>query len=302
MENPKSQKIRAAIFDWLNKLVFKYPDKVIPASELISGCFVDGEQIVLSGAQGIWKPKQLEYPISIKSVSDSIYDDTQIDDNLIHYKYRGTDPYFYVNVGLRECMNQKIPLVYLHQVVKGKYLVEWPVFIVADDPKNLTFTVEANTHQINYGVQSQPDIIQEPDELQRRYATREMIQRLHQGTFRERVLEAYHEHCAMCNLKHRELLDAAHIIPDNKGGKPVVPNGLSLCKIHHAAFDQNIIGITPDYQIQVREDILQEIDGPMLKHGIQEMHGNKLILPRSKSLQPNKDWLAERFENFKKIV
>jgi putative restriction endonuclease len=81
-----------------------------------------------------------------------------------------------------------------------------------------------------------------------------------------------------------------------------VQNGLSLCKIHHAAFDNNIIGITPDYQIQVREDILQEIDGPMLKHGIHEMHGNNLILPRSSSLRPNKDWLAERFKNFKKIV
>ncbi|QGY43201.1 restriction endonuclease [Maribellus comscasis] len=299
MENLKSQNIRSAVFNWLNSLVFKYPDKVIPSKELTHGCIINGERIVLSGAQGIWKPKQLEYPISIKSVSDSIYDDVHLEDNLIHYKYRGTNPNFYVNVGLRECMNQKIPLVYLHQVVKGKYLVEWPVFIVADDPRNLTFTVEANAHQIDFN--SHLDITEEPNELERKYATRQMIQRLHQGTFRERVLEAYHEHCAMCNLKHRELLDAAHIIPDNKGGKPVVPNGLSLCKIHHAAFDQNIIGITPDYQMHVREDILSEIDGPMLKHGIQEMHGNKLILPRSSSLQPNKAWLEERFDAFKRI-
>ena len=82
----------------------------------------------------------------------------------------------------------------------------------------------------------------------------------------------------------------------------IVQNGLSLCKIHHAAFDQNIIGITPDCQIHVREDILREIDGPMLKHGIQEMHGNKLILPRSFSLQPKKEWLEERFIQFKKII
>ena len=300
MESPKSQKIRAKVFEWLNTLAFKYPDKVIPARELISGCIVDGERIVLAGAQGIWKPKQLEYPISIKAVADSIYDDAQIDENLIHYKYRGTDPNLYVNVGLRECMHQRIPLVYLHQIVKGKYLVEWPVFIVADNPKNLTFTVEANSNQI--GLSSEPNITEEPNEIQRRYATRQMIQRLHQGTFREKVLGAYREHCAICRLKHRNLLDAAHIIPDNQGGLPVVQNGLSLCKIHHAAFDNNIIGITPDYQIQVREDILQEIDGPMLKHGIQEMHGNKLILPRSTQLQPNKEWLEERYIIFTSVV
>jgi len=297
MESPKSQRIRAAVFDWLNKLAFKYPDKVIPSKELTEGCIVDGERIVLSGAQGIWKPKQLQYPISIKSVTDSIYQDAQLDNNLIHYKYRGTDPHFYVNVGLRECMNQKIPLVYLHQITKGKYIVEWPVFIVADDPRSLTFTVEAQSELNQIG---SDNVAKEPNDLERRYATRQMIQRLHQGTFRERVLEAYREHCAICKLKHRELLDAAHIISDNNGGLPVVQNGLSLCKIHHAAFDQNIIGITPDYHVHVREDILQEIDGPMLKHGIQEMHGNKLILPRSVSMQPKKEWLEERFTIFKR--
>lgn len=299
MENPKSQKIRFSVFEWLNSLVFKYPDRVIPSRELTHNCIINDERIILSGAQGIWKPKQLEYPISIKSVSDSIYEDTHLDNNLIHYKYRGEDPNFHVNVGLRECMKQKIPLVYLHQVTKGKYLLEWPVFIVADNPKSLTFTVETQTN--TYGLNTNLNIVEEPDDLERHYATRQMIQRLHQGTFREKVLEAYREHCAICSLKHRELLDAAHIIADKDGGRPVVQNGLSLCKIHHAAFDQNILGISPDYQIHVREDILHEVDGPMLKHGIQEMHGNKLILPRSIANQPNKDWLAERYSAFRKI-
>ena len=298
MENPKSQKLRLKIFDWLNSLKFKYPDQVIPSRELTHNCIIDNERIVLSGAQGIWKPKQLDYPISIKSVSDSIYEDTQLDDNLIHYKYRGTDPNFYVNVGLRECMHQNIPLVYLHQITKGKYLVEWPVYIVGDNPRTLTFTVEAQSGFYQTGTNN---VVEEPNELERRYATRQMIQRLHQGTFREKVLHAYREHCAICRLKHRELLDAAHIIPDNKGGRPVVQNGLSLCKIHHAAFDQNIIGITPNYQIQVREDILQEVDGPMLKHGIQEMHGNKILIPRISTDRPNQEWLEVRFETFKNI-
>ena len=95
-----------------------------------------------------------------------------------------------------------------------EYLAQWPVFIVFDDIKNLSFIVEADVK-----VYQQPEASIEDNhanELERRYATRQMIQRLHQGTFRERVLEAYREHCAICNLKHRELLDAAHIISDSR--------------------------------------------------------------------------------------
>jgi putative restriction endonuclease len=78
-----------------------------------------------------------------------------------------------------------------------------------------------------------------------------------------------------------------------------VNNGLALCKIHHAAFDQHIIGVTPDYQIKVKEDVLREKDGPMLKHGIQELQDQKLILPKSKKAWPNQEFLEHRFNKFR---
>jgi len=110
---------------------------------------------------------------------------------------------------------------------------------------------------------------------------------------------AYHEQCALCRLKHRELLDAAHIIPDSDPyGEPVITNGLSLCKLHHAAFDGNFIGISPDYIITVREDLLHEQDGPMLKHGLQGMHGQKIILPKDKGHWPSREGLEERYSKF----
>ena len=43
-------------------------------------------------------------------------------------------------------------------------------------------------------------------------------------------------------------------------GKSTIENGLSLCKLHHSAYDAFIIGVTPDYVIQVRADILEEKD------------------------------------------
>jgi len=113
------------------------------------------------------------------------------------------------------------------------------------------------------------------------------------------VLRAYRECCAICRLRHRELLDATHILPDkHPQGDPVVSNGLSLCKLHHAAYDRHILGIRPDCRIDVRMDILEEIDGPMLLHGLQGFQGQPLILPRQSKDQPNREYLAERYELF----
>lgn len=97
------------------------------------------------------------------------------------------------------------------------------------------------------------------------YITATVRQRLHQRTFRERVMQACGEQCSLCRLRHGELLDAAHIIPDGRpGGDPIVQNGLALCKLHHAAFDRRFLGIRPDYMVEVRRDLLEENDGPML--------------------------------------
>jgi predicted restriction endonuclease len=64
-------------------------------------------------------------------------------------------------------------------------------------------------------------------------------QRLHQASFREAVITAYNGRCALSGLPEPLLLDAAHIVADRHEqlGQPVVPHGIPLSKIHHAAFD-----------------------------------------------------------------
>jgi putative restriction endonuclease len=124
--------------------------------------------------------------------------------------------------------------------------------------------------------------------------------RLHQQQFRRMVLKAYREQCAICQLRHVELLDAAHILPDSDPrGEPVVSNGLGMCKIHHSAYDAQILGIDPDARVHIRVDVLQEVDGPMLRYGLQAVHGSQLQLPRKEKLKPNRDFLAERYERFR---
>ncbi len=77
-----------------------------------------------------------------------------------------------------------------------------------------------------------------------------------------------------------------------------MPNGLSMCKIHHAGYDRNILGIRPDLRIDERADVLLEVDGPMLRHGLQEMAGRVLDTPHSTAARPNRVSLEERYEAF----
>ncbi len=104
----------------------------------------------------------------------------------------------------------------------------------------------------------------------------------------------------MCHLS---LLDASHILDDRHiMGQPVVPNGLALCKIHHAALDQNIIGVSPDFRISIREDVLAEIDGPMLKHGIQALDGQRLTVPRQRAAASSRERLQIRYSQFRAVA
>jgi putative restriction endonuclease len=82
-------------------------------------------------------------------------------------------------------------------------------------------------------------------------------------------------------------------------GRPEVPNGLSLCKIHHGAYDTEILGVDPDFKVHIRGDVLDEKDGPMLLHGLQELHGSRIGVPKAERLRPNGDYLAERFGRFR---
>ena len=79
----------------------------------------------------------------------------------------------------------------------------------------------------------------------------------------------------------------------------MVPNGLALCKLHHSAYDRNILGVRPDLVVEVQQRILDEIDGPMLRHGLQEMAGVRLTIPRSRDAQPDRARLTERYAEFR---
>jgi putative restriction endonuclease len=82
----------------------------------------------------------------------------------------------------------------------------------------------------------------------------------------------------------------------------VVKNGICLSRIHHRAFDSNLIGVTPDYKIQVSERLLELEDGVILEGGLKALHGKEIKLPDKKKNTPSQELLALRFEEFKNWV
>ncbi|MCB0256629.1 MAG: HNH endonuclease [Anaerolineae bacterium] len=294
--------IRLAAFKWLSQQTDIHGD-VLPRSLLQSGFKFGEDQIPLVSPQGIFKPKMMELPLTITTTTNGPYQekDSFGPDNLLIYSYRGTDPLHRDNVGLRKLRDANRPLIFFHGIVPGRYLAVWPVYIVDDDPARLFFKV-ALDEMAKVNVDSlKVTAVGEAANARRAYLTSTVKVRLHQRQFRERVLRAYQSQCAICRLRHQELLDAAHIIPDeDEAGEPVVSNGLALCKLHHAAYDKFIIGVTPDHIVEVREDVLYEIDGPLLEHGLKGIHQSKIILPKSRSNWPNRDSLDWRYQRFRK--
>lgn len=290
--------LRAAAMTWLEHEESVGHD-IFTQPELAEFTFEGRPVPLLDLQRGIRKPAFLDAALSFRTTftppgKPPPYEDETGSDGLLRYKYRGNDPDHPENRAMRRAFERQLPLIWFVGVSPGRYLARYPVWLVADEPDLLQFAVALDGAQLLVPVNTTLD------DARRSYVERLTRQRLHQPLFRARVLEAYERQCAMCRLRHAELLDASHILPDSHPrGLPVVPNGISLCKIHHTAYDRNIIGVRPDLVVEVRADILHETDGPMLRYGLQEMAGRTLHVPRARSSRPDRDALEERFETFR---
>lgn len=305
IESDLDARVRARAFQFLREQTDLHGDEVLPREVLAKGFEFEGQRVPLMAPQGIFKPAVLpEMPLSITTVpviegGERPYDDDVGPDGFLRYRYRGTDPMHRDNQGLRLAMQRSVPLVYLFGITPGRYMPVWPVYVVRDHPEELSFSVavDAPYQPVASSLKLDPVSL----EARRAYITVETQRRVHQQGFRERVFRAYQEQCAVCRLHHEELLEAAHILPDgHPKGEPIVPNGLALCKLHHAAYDRNILGITPQLIVEIRLDILREADGPMLQHGLQGFQGSRIHTPRSERLFPRPEFLAERYEAFRR--
>jgi putative restriction endonuclease len=304
MSDDADNAMRVCAFDHVRRLSEIYPH--LTAKELNPGFNFNGVRVPLVNPQrGIFKPQQMRFLLSIKTVyprpGGKVWYDDQRDvhrqifesTETVDYAFMGKDPNAADNRWLREAFEQKIPFIYFLGIAPGCYKAIIPTFIAGWDPVSLKA-------RLTFGAPDETTLMPPENALERRYALRTVKQRLHQAAFREAVIAAYGGRCALSQLPEPMLLDAAHIISDGNeiSGQPIVPNGIPLSKIHHAAFDAHLIGIDPDYQIHVSERLLDLHDGPILE-SLKGLKGKAIHLPARKSDCPDRERLAERFERFK---
>ncbi|WP_235936492.1 HNH endonuclease [Brevibacterium rongguiense] len=265
--------------------------------------------------RGIWRPAGWAATLSVLTKytppdKKPPYNDEVGEDGLIRYAWMGEDGNHANNVGLRNAMETRSPVIWFVGVSAQpvpRYNVVCPVYVVGEEWHNKRFILMPVTMDDAPPVEIGSAMEHGFRELEKRYIRRSVKQRLHQPRFRSEVLLAYENHCAICNLAHSPLLDAAHIVPDrDEAGVAQVSNGMAMCKIHHAAFDGYFLGIRPgragsnELRVEIRQDLLAEVDGPMLRHGLQELHGRDLMkIPRQRAARPDRALLERAYESFR---
>jgi putative restriction endonuclease len=293
----RDEDVRSSCWAALQVLSAQFGEEIPYQGGFDRGFSYRGQRVpFLNRQKGIYRAAIQRGPaaLAIQTSAKSPYGDQLTPEGLV-YAYRAGSIDQPDNRALRAAYQLQVPLFYYFATRPGRHEVFYPCFVSADDPS-------ARAVEISFGKMAGPFDEQEaiaPDgAIERRYALREVRTRMHQGRFRGVVLPAYSDSCAVCRLKEVKLLDAAHIVGDlEEGGDPVVANGLSLCSIHHRAFDEDLVGVTPDYLVRVSPRLLDDDDGPMLEL-LKGFHGQALHVPRKATLRPDRQRLSERYDRF----
>ena len=251
---------RSSCFGQLAILCAEFGEDVPYSGGLDRGFVFRGQRVpFLNRQQGIFKGRAQRGPaaLSIQTSVNSPYGDRTTSDGIV-YAYRGGDPAHHDNRALRAAFELGVPIVYFVATRLGYYKPLFPYYVVADDPAALSVLIEPGA-MIGPLDDREPARIADP--IERRYVVRQTNVRVHQRRFRGQVLPAYRDQCAICRLKESRLLDAAHIVGDlEEHGDAVVSNGVSLCSIHHRAFDHDLVGIDADYTVRLSPRLLEDDD------------------------------------------
>lgn len=235
----------------------------VPSSEL-RHFHSGGRRIALKGQQGIFKPAELSDPLSITSTIDSPYARDPIEGSRVLYDFL-PDSRNYDNVALKRCAEAELPLIYLLQVKRKpnpEYVIFAPVFVVGWDDRTRRFLIDlseqrpgevvsppAVTRQLTLPEIRTPESPMEVREMSATYGVTTVQRRLEQARFRNAVLKAYRDRCAVCGLRVRALLDAVQLVSD---GQPLtIHHGIALCATHHRAFDAGILRFDDEFTIHV---------------------------------------------------
>lgn len=130
----------------------------------------------------------------------------------------------------------------------------------------------------------------------------ESKKKIREPGFRRAIMRIYDYTCAVCELQiltlsGESVTEAAHIIPFRKSNNDDVRNGISLCKLHHWAFDRYLFSVDEIYNVTV-SDLMTE-QGPM-EWKLTMLNGKGILLPEREELYPAQEALAWHREKMSK--
>ena len=291
--------VRAACFLALDALRARFGNDLPYRGGLDQGFVFRSRRVpFLTYQKGIYRAGVQRGPaaLSVMTSSRSPYDDEETPNGFLYaYRAGSGGQAAFDNRALLAAHELQVPIAYFVGTRPGRYEALYPCYVAENRAAERRVLLEVG-HLDSAG--PTPLAVPLEDELTRRYATREARVRLHQARFRGLVLPAYRDTCAVCRLREARLLDAAHIVRDaDPAGAAAVVNGLSLCSIHHRAFDENLVGVSPDYDVHVSRRLLEDDDGPMLDL-LKGFHRRSIELPVRHSARPDRERLAARFGEF----
>ena len=133
--------------------------------------------------------------------------------------------------------------------------------------------------------------------------SQEVKRRINQSFFRDTVLSSYDNRCCITGINNDKLLQACHIVSwsMDEANRTNPQNGLCMNYLFHKAYDEYLLGISPDYDIIISDKFfgekLKDVDSRTLEY-VRSYNNCKIIMP--KRFLPNKDLLAEHFDSYKK--
>jgi len=260
----------------------------VPNHELNAFTF-RGERVSLKAQQGIFKPKQLNEPLSIRTAIGSPYADETVDGELVRYDFAPRSREF-DNDGLKRCLEEGLPLIYFHQVKRKpnpEFFIFAPAFVAGWDDATRTFMINLSEQTPKTEAPLRiADAGLGPFSIEKEYVDTRAQRRLHQAKFRNQILKAYRERCAVCVLRLRPLLDAAHVVPDVAPSRLLTTNeGLALCALHHRAFDARILRYDDRYRVHIDLPV-GSFRGEAEETMLLRFDGRPLALPTNEALWP----------------
>lgn len=125
-------------------------------------------------------------------------------------------------------------------------------------------------------------------------------QRVNQSFFRSAVMSSYNYRCCISGITIPSLLEACHIVgwSEDTLNRTNPKNGLCMNAFFHKAYDEHLLGISPDLKIVISEKLQAASSEQSFASYIRSINGKSILLPDK--FLPQRELLALQYDKFSK--